>query len=100
MAEKLLNRIMLGAKTPEGKVVTILLTLALAFMVWDTRTMQHAFASQEVTASSSEKALSGEPEATVEGVSDEVVVAAGEGDATTDDTSAGTATEEIGRAHV
>ena len=45
MFEKMLNRIMLGAKTPEGKFVAILLTFALAFMVWDSRMMRVAFAA-------------------------------------------------------
>ena len=43
MAEKILDRIMLGAKTPEGKIIAIVMTIALALMVWDSRSMSYAF---------------------------------------------------------
>ncbi len=47
MFEKTLNRIMQGAKTPEGKVIAILLTLSLALMTWNATSIKTAFATDE-----------------------------------------------------
>ncbi|MBR2803766.1 MAG: hypothetical protein IKE20_01270, partial [Eggerthellaceae bacterium] len=44
MLEKTLNRIMDGAKTPEGKIIAILLTLSLALMTWNATSIKAAFA--------------------------------------------------------
>ena len=44
MFEKTLNRIMEGAKTPEGKVIAILLTISLALMTWNATSIKAAFA--------------------------------------------------------
>ena len=35
MTNKLVDRIMEGAKTPEGKIIAILLVICLAFMCWN-----------------------------------------------------------------
>ena len=47
MLEKTLNRIMEGAKTPEGKVIAILVTLSLALMTWNATSIKAAFATDE-----------------------------------------------------
>ena len=47
MLEKTLNRIMDGAKTPEGKVIAILLTISLALMTWNVTSIKAAFATDE-----------------------------------------------------
>ena len=47
MFEKTLNRIMEGAKTPEGKVIAILLTISLALMTWNATSIKAAFADDE-----------------------------------------------------
>ena len=78
MLEKMLNRIMMGAKTPEGKAGAILLTVALAFMVWDTRMMESAFAVQSVsTTAQSGASASSNASQDVEASSGEVVAPAG-----------------------
>ena len=46
MLEKTLNRIMDGAKTPEGKIIAILLTLSLALMTWNATSIKAAFAQE------------------------------------------------------
>ena len=46
MLEKTLNRIMAGAKTPEGKVIAILLTISLALMTWNATSIRAAVADE------------------------------------------------------
>ena len=46
MLEKTLNRIMEGARTPEGKIIAILLTLSLALMTWNVTSIKAAFAQE------------------------------------------------------
>ena len=43
MTTRILDRIMDGAKTPEGKIIAVLLALCLAFMCWNVSTI-NAFA--------------------------------------------------------
>ena len=46
MLEKTLERIMMGAKTPEGKIIAILLTLSLALMTWNATSISFALADE------------------------------------------------------
>ena len=47
MLSKAFERIALGAKTPEGKVLAVLLSFSLAFMTWNATTVEYAFAGQK-----------------------------------------------------
>ena len=40
----IINRTMQGARTPEGKVVSILLALSLSFMTWNAAAIESAYA--------------------------------------------------------
>ena len=51
MLEKTLNRIMLGAKTPEGKIIAILLTISLSLMTWNAASISYAFAADNSSGS-------------------------------------------------
>ena len=40
----IINRTMQGARTPEGKIVSILLALSLSFMTWNAAAIESAYA--------------------------------------------------------
>jgi hypothetical protein len=51
MLEKTLNRIMQGARTPEGKIIAILLTISLSLMTWNAASIGNAVANDDQTKS-------------------------------------------------
>lgn len=50
MFEKTLSRIMRGVATPEGRIVVTLLVFSLALMVWNTASIDYAFATDKAAA--------------------------------------------------
>ena len=51
MLEKTLNRIMCGSRTPEGKIVAILLAFVLSFTTWSGDSVGNAFADEPAAVS-------------------------------------------------